>query len=355
VRAMAELTPSPSQPAPSRARPVVKTLLQILGFAVGLALLGWCVSIALKKENREHLAALGHATAGQVLALLGLSFVVMLASGAAFRETLRPIKRLPMLEVQATNAIACLLALLPFKLSVLFRVLVHNRRDRVPLLTIGAWFASVGVVILCVLLPMLGAGLWRGRADALWFATAIGGCLAMLAAVLLVANALATPRGWAWAQSHYARLPLPANFRHGSPAATALLERVHEGVRMLASPRVVIGCAVLRVIDIGAQAGRIAVAAQIVGHPLPWEHALLAGSVFFLITAAAPSGALGTREGGTAVLISAVLQGVDRGEFTVVVLAVSAAESLVLLFSSMVALAYLRPDRLLRLGHHAQT
>jgi hypothetical protein len=74
---------------------------------------------------------------------------------------------------------------------------------------------------------------------------------------------------------------------------------------------------------------------------------------FFLITAAAPSGALGAREGGTAWIIGAVLPNLDRELFTVVVLVVSGTESAVLLVGSMIGLLYLRPDRLLRAGHKA--
>ncbi len=330
-------------------RGVVKIVLQVLGFAVGIGLLAWCVHSAL--QDREGLTRLGSATMGQIGALVGLTIVIVVASGAVFRETLVPIRKLPIVESQATNCIACLLVLVPFKLSALFRVLVHNRRDGVPLLTIGAWFGAVGVVILCVLVPTLAAGAWRGRADAAWFTTAGGGMLACLLIVLITGRVFATPGGWAWAQRMYGRLPLPAKLRPGSTLATVLFEKAHEGVRMLASPRVVFGCAALRLIDFAAQAGRIAVAAAIVGQELNWEHALLAGTIFFLITAAAPSGALGAREGGTAMLIGAILPGLDFTHFKVVVLTVSATEAAVLLVGSVASMAYLRPDRLLRLGH----
>ncbi|HMN41912.1 MAG TPA: lysylphosphatidylglycerol synthase domain-containing protein [Phycisphaerales bacterium] len=343
--------PLPTPSPPHRTRAVAKAVLQILGFVIGIAILGWCVSTALKPGNREALTRLHEASFGQIAALIGLTIVIIVASGAVFRETLVPIKRLSILPAQATNTIACLLVLAPFKLSVLFRVLVHNRRDGVPLLTIGAWFGAVGVVILCVLLPMMGGAAMRGRADTAWFIIAGGGMLACLLLVLLVARALATPRGWDWAQRLYARFPLPARLRPGSIAATVLFEKAHEGVRMLASPRVVFGCAALRLIDFAAQAGRIAIAAAIIGVPLEWDRALLAGLVFFLITAAAPSGALGAREGGTAWLIGVVLAGVDRDRFLLVVLTVSATEAAVLLIGSAISLAYLRPDRLLRLGH----
>lgn len=336
-------------PTPASGRSLGRTLkltFQALGFAVGIALLWWCVHEAMK--NRDALKRLADATPGQIAALIGATLIVIFASGAAFRETLYPVRRLPMLEVQATNVIACLLALLPFKLSIFFRVLVHNRRDHVPLFTIAAWFGAVSVVILCVLAPMLGAGIWRGRADALWFFGAGGGMLATLLTVLLFARWVAKPSGWAWAHSMYAKLPLPATLRPGSTAASMFFEKSHEGVRMLASPRVVFGCAGLRLLDFAAQAARIAIAAAIVGQPMQWDQALLAGSIFFLITAAAPTGALGAREGGTAWLIGAILPHLDTEKFLVVVLTVSGTEAVVLIVGSLIGLAYLRPDRLKR-------
>jgi hypothetical protein len=345
---------SPQQPRePSRWRPIAKAVLQVLGFIIGVALLAWCVHSALK--NPDGFRKLREATAGQIAALAGLSAIVVLASGEVFRQTVRPIKTIPFLPAQATNVIACLLVLVPFKLSVFFRIFVHNRRDHIPLLTIGAWFASVAVVILCVLGPILGATAIRGRADTLWFVIAVGGMLACLIGLWLVARTFATERGWAWAKGVYARLPLPVRLRPGSVAGTLILEKGHEGVRMLASPRVVFGCAFLRLIDFAAQAARISIAASIVGLPLEWDRALLAGAVFFLITAAAPSGALGAREGGTTGIIGVVLAGINRDDFAVAVLTVSAIEIMVLLVGSMIGLAYLRPDRLLRLGHKPTT
>ncbi len=358
---MSDTHTTPTPPIPSHSAPrhplarSLKIIAQVLGFAVGIALLGWCIRIALQPHNRHALARLTDASAADVALLAGLSIVVLFASGAAFRETLVPIKRLSMLEVQATNIIACLLALLPFKLSVVFRVLIHNRRDGVPILTIGAWFSAVGVVILCVLLPMLGASVWRARADTLWFVAVIGGMLLMLVAVLLTARACSTPRGVAFLQSIYAKLPLPRSLRPGSPFTIAVFDKAHEGVRMLASPRVVFGCALLRVMDFAAQAGRIAVAAHILGVPLHWDHALLAGSAFFLIGAAAPSGALGVREAGTAKLIAYVLPGVDLDQFTLVVLTVTAMETVVMIAGSIPAAIYLRPYRLTRLGRNAKS
>jgi hypothetical protein len=347
-------SPDSLQTSAPRPRSTAKLALQVLGFLIGIALLAWCVHTAFK--DPEGFKRLGQASLRQIAELVGLTIVVVLCSGAVFRETLVPIRKLPMLEVQATNFIACLLVLVPFKLSVLFRVLVHNRRDKVPLLTIGAWFAAVGAVILCVLGPTLLAGIWRrGHADTLWFVSTGGGMFVLLTTLLLIARFFATERGWSWLKGHYGRIPLPARLRAGSTAATALLEKGHEGVRMLASPRVVYGCAILRLMDFAAQAGRIAVAAAIVGQDISWEHALLAGTIFFLITAAAPSGALGAREGGTAWLISAVLPGLDRDRFMLVVLAVSATEAAVLLVGSVISIAYLRPDRLLRRGHKPQT
>lgn len=326
--------------------PVIKAIAQILGFVLGLGLFAWCVHIALKPGNREQLTKLIDAPLQDKLALLGLSVVVVIISSAIFQLTLRPVKKLKFLDVQATGVIACLLALLPFKLSVVFRVVVHNRRDGVPLLTIGAWFASVAAVLLAVVGPVLLVSMWRHTPDAIWLSCTLGGVLLCSGALLIASRIFLSERGWRWLMGVWGGLPLPNSLR-----TPALQERVHEGVRMLASPSAVLSCVGLRLMDMLVQAARFKIAAAIVGQPLGWDQAVLAGATFFLIGAVAPSGQVGAREAGTAGLLNAVLPSIDFQSFTIVVLLVSATETLVLLVGSMMGLAWLRPDRLLRLGH----
>nr|HRJ50554.1 hypothetical protein [Phycisphaerales bacterium] len=47
--------------------------IQVVGLAVGLALLGWCVSVALRPENRDQLGRLREAPPWMIAGVVGLS------------------------------------------------------------------------------------------------------------------------------------------------------------------------------------------------------------------------------------------------------------------------------------------
>ena len=329
----------PSEPWFSPAKIIVQGSL----FLACLALLVWCLARVFAPKNRENLRRLLDATPTQLAELLGLSCLVVLLSGAAFRQALMPVRKLPMLEVQSVNVIAGLLALVPFKLSVVFRVVMHNRRDGLPVLTIGAWFAAVGAVMGSVLGPMMLVSLWRGKVDAVWFVTSLSGVAVCLALLITVAMYFATERGWARVQRIWAFVPMPGFVRRST-----LLDRAHEGVRMLAHPGAVLTCAGLRLTDLAVQAARFIVASAIVGEALPADQAVLAGSTYFLIGAFAPAGQLGAREAGTTGFMSQLFPSHDLDRIMTAVVAISAAEVVVLLAGSAIALIVLRPDRMIR-------
>jgi hypothetical protein len=252
--------------------------------------------------------------------------------------------------VLAVNAIATLLANLPFKLSLIFRVLVHNRRDRLPLLTIGAWFAAVAAVMACVLIPLTMAGAWRQRPDSLWAVASLGGAAVFCVVMLAISRCLAMEANWRWLSQLIHRAPMPSAFRRALERQDGPLDRAHEGVRMLAHPGIVLGAILLRLGDVCIHTMRFYLAAKVLNVPLGIDQAVLAGSVYFLIGAAYPAGQLGAREGGTAWLLRAVIPAFDLDRFFVVVLLVSATELIVTLFSAAAGMAWLRPDRLLRVA-----
>ena len=72
-----------------------------------------------------------------------------------------PVQRLRTLDVVAVNAIATLLNYLPFKLSVISRIVIHNRRDGVPLGKIVGWLAAVGVGGVISFGPVALVSLWH--------------------------------------------------------------------------------------------------------------------------------------------------------------------------------------------------
>lgn len=343
----ADVAADPAGAAPRRS--LARQGAQALGFLVGLGLLWWCAAEALKPENREKLARLGEAEAWQVAAIVGLTVASVLLNGSLFWVTLTPVRRLRWLDVQATNVIASLLALLPFKLSVLFRVLVHRQRDGVPLLTIGAWFSAMAAVLLVAIGPTAAGAAWaagvgRGEDGAAvgrwWLALPVAGAATLAALMVAVARWLAHERGWAVVDRLVDLLP---GARARGIVRERLLPRAHEGVRMLGAPGAVGAAVGMRLADIAVQAARLLVAASVVGQALPLELAVLAASAYFLIGVLAPTGSLGVREAGTAGVFALLA----TEEFTVVVITITAAETMVQLGGSVVAALWLRVDRLL--------
>lgn len=330
-------------------RSVARIIAQSLAFLVGVGLLWWCARQALAEENRAQIERLSEASVLDVGLLAVLCLATVGINGLIFWATIRPVHRLSWAGVQATNALATFLNYLPFKLSVLARVLIHNRRDGVPVLTIGAWFGAVAVVMLAVYLPLIGVSLWRGSIDAAWVLAGGAGLVVGLGAVWGASRVLA-------GQGMRARLVRAATRAMprlgprlaGSPA----LGRVLAGLDMLASPGALAGVAALRLADIGVQALRFVVAAGVLGVAMSAQDALLVASTYFLIGVASPAGQLGTREAGTRWL--AGLLGLAGGEdLAVVMLLVSAIESLVCLVAAGGALLWLRPGSWLWAGRRA--
>lgn len=330
-------------------RSLLRTLLQVIAFLAGVAALVWAVRKALSPDNQQMLSRLRDADASHLVLLGALSLGTVLINGLLFQISLRPVRRLRVPDVLSVNAISTLLALAPFKVSLIFRVLFHNRRDKVPVLTIGAWMGAFAAVMGAVLTPMLAVGAWRGRADALWFALVVGGILLIAGSMLAVARLLSHETSWARFTLLVHRLPMPRAIARLLEKPDGVLARVHEGVRMLASPRSVVLGVLLRIFDTLIHAARFYIAAKVLNFPLSPEQALLAGSVFFLIGAVAPAGQVGVREGGTPALLKLVLPGIDLKAFVVVVMLVSVIEIMVVLLCAGVGIAYLRPDRLFKL------
>lgn len=339
--------PPPAPAAPSSRR-VGRIVLQVIGFLVGMLLLWWCARQALAEQNRAQIQRLGEASVLDVAALAGLSLATIILNGLVFWVALRPAKRLPPLGVIATNALATFLNYLPFKLSVVARVLIHNKRDGVPILTIGAWFASVAAVLLAVYAPLVGVSLWRRSIDAVWVAAGLAGILASLALLIGLARLLCADRGRARIEAITRRL-VP---RSDPGAGRSFLQRpsvarLYAGLDMLASPSAVGAGAALRLVDITIQAARFVVAAGVLGVAISWQDAVLVACTYFLIGVASPAGQLGTREAGTTWL-GGLLALAGGADLAVVMLLVSATESLVSLVAAGAAIIWLRPDRLLR-------
>lgn len=335
----------------ARSRRRVRAVVQLIGFAGGIALLGWCVSLALSAENREQLGRLTEASASQVLGLLGLSAGAIAVNGLIFWVLLRPVRKLRASDVIAVNALATFLAYMPFKMSLVARVVVHARRDGLAVLTVGAWIGAVASVLLATLGPVLGVSVWRRGVDAIWWGTGLGGILLATTAMVLVARYFAGERG-------IARLHRVADaVKLGRAARSERFEQAHTGAEMLASPVGVYTASALRLLDAAGLGARFMIAAAVLGIDLPATDALLMGATFFVVGAVSPFGVLGTREAATLALASLVgvasaEGGADGGAspLPVVILFVTGVESVVNIAGGGFAVAWLRADRLLRGG-----
>jgi hypothetical protein len=217
----------------------------------------------------------------------------------------------------------------------------------VPLLTIGAWFAAMGVVLACVYAPLVGVSLWRREIDWVWVVVGVAGIAGMLSAAVGVGRWLRGPRGLERLERVVGRgLAWIGGGVMTRALRTGMFAKVHAGADILASPRAVGLCAAFWLGDLCVQATRFVVAAGVLGVALNWQDALLVASCYFLIGVASPAGQLGTREAGTTWL-AGVLALAGGEDLAVVMLLASAVDSLVSLLAAGAGIVWLRPDRLL--------
>ncbi len=319
----------------------MRIAVQLLGFGIGIALLVWCVRVVMSDENKAALEKVQQAGAGQILALLGLAAASIFLNGFIFWSAIRPLHRLRLSDTVAVNALATFLSYLPFKISVLTRWLIHNRRDGVHTLTIGAWFIVVAVLTVVTIAPMWlafarpeGAGRWW------WF---------------VIACAIAAAHAVAWQTARLVRGPrgLERMKRLGLPdpiAGREWFQRLHGGASMGGDTHAVWSTTIARILDILGFGLRFWIAARILGVPLTGEEAVLIGMAFFVVGVVSPFGTVGTREAGAlgmavgAGLASAETQ---RDALLTGILLVSVTEAAVGLVGAGIALAWLRADKLL--------
>lgn len=320
-------------------------IIQTLGFLIGLALLGWALKLAFSPQNREQFEKLGEAEWYEVGGLVALGLGTLFFNGLIFWNALLPVKRLGIVEVQATNAIASLLSYLPFKLSLLFRTVVHNRRDGVPIFTMGSWFGAIGVMMLMVLLPLAGVSQWRGDIDLVWLLGVLAGVGVFSVATWWLASLFSFGKGLERFRRVVGWLRIPPLSKF---VRTDTYAKMHAGIVMLASPRALAGNVLLRFGDVAVHTLRFKLASEMLGQPLTWEQSLLCGIAFFAIGATSPAGAIGIREAGT--MGAAGLIGIEPTTFAPIAVVVAASETIAYLFGTAGGIAYLNPLKLARLS-----
>ncbi len=261
-------TPAPGLPTGGR------LAVQLVGFAVGLLLVGWCVKGAID-GGEEGWRRLRDADPLLIAGLLATSVVSQLANGALFWTTIRPIRREGFWVLQGVNFTSGLLNYAPIRIGMLSRFVYHLRVDRMPILLLFAWFGTVAIAMLAVMGAALGATLLHPRLDVAWVAL----FAAPLAAMVLL---------------------LPTIVR--IPAFARPLDRFIPGaVPMLTHRRWMSAGLVLRALDLAMWVARVAIAARILGLELGTGDLLII-AVAALVVAMNPLGRIGFREAAVSIL-----------------------------------------------------
>jgi hypothetical protein len=326
---------SPAQP-PARSR--TGTAWQVVAFVIGLGMLGVCVYlVASNPQYRAQIARLATAPWWLLGAVVAITLGLLASTAMVFRSTLSPIRRISILDACTINALCTLLGNLPFKLSLVVRILIHTRRHHIALPTVISWIGGTALVIIISLAPAVAATFVFKTVDARWWLATVLGTIALAIIAVLLARRLAPPDRW-----HALMLRMPGVIQR--LAARPMVVKLHHGLATLASPSAVAQALAWRAIDLAGQTLRFWLVAQALGVEMTWAQCLIAGTTYFFLQGASPAGALGTREGGTALVLSQ-LAGADA---LAVILAVTAIESAVNVIAGVASAAYLRPDRLAR-------
>ena len=308
---------------PKRELSALQVVVQVFGGLIGVGLLVWALSVVFSEENREQLDRALNAPLHLTLSLVGLSALSVVLNGLMFWAVARPIRRLHPLSVIGVNAIATFLSVLPAKLGLAIRGLVHNRRDGMPLRDVIAWLAAMSALGIAALVPVGAVSKWRLEVDVVWFALALGGVA--LTHALGVALGKLAARG----------------------AFKGLLATMSLGsYRSVQHPGPVACHAALRAADRAVLAIRFLIAASVLQMVLPLEQAVLLGAMYFFFGVLAPAGTLGAREAAVAEI--GVALGLDRAAVYTAVLFVAAIELATSFVMALVASIWIRPDRIIR-------
>jgi hypothetical protein len=285
-----------------------------------------------------------------IAALFGLGVATIVLNGLMFWVVLLPTRRLRVGDVLGVNALATLLAYLPFKLSVVSRFVLHNRRDGLPIMRIGAWLAAFLVISLAAMGPIVVAALLLEEIDAVWIVIVAGLMLATFSVLIVLSRVFRGAPGTARIRAILAALRLRPFEKLIHTNAYAHL---HDGFAMTADPRSVVGGGAMRTLDLGVYAVRFWIAAEVLGTPVSPATAVTLAAVFFLIGVASPFGVIGTREGGTTALLGGAVA-LNTEQVAAISLLVGATEAVAALACGTIGVAWLRPMSLLKRREDAE-
>ncbi len=298
-------------PPPARKRHPAVLALHLAGYALGLALMAYCVRVAVQGDALLHVR---RASALQIAGLFLCSLVSAVAHGTAWWLLMLPLTRLSFTRVQAINAVASLLFYAPAKLSVISRIGLHRRMDRLGYGRMAAWFVAGS---LCMAVPfgaLLLPGLLPQTPTAALVGIVAGVMLAGVAAIVVVAR-----------------------FR--------LVGRLLRGAeRMLVYPHIVAGAVLLRFLDISALSLRLQISCEVMGRPISLSEAYGLTVLPLVGGVVSPIGALGAREWLTG-LFGRLVEASQQATFQSAATLATAAEAGTLIVLALIGLAILRPHR----------
>ena len=312
---------------PGKRMSPLQRIIQIVGLLIGIALMIWAMKMALGGDNRQAIQNLRNAAPLLVASLIGLSLLSIALDALVFWVTLTPRRKLPIGEMLATNSIAVFLSLLPFKLGMIVRSAIHVRRHKVALKELISWFITFGGVSMASILACAGGAL---IASQIWPQPTLLGTTAIAVALLLLAWAAIVGVGQLATRS----------------SIKALRVMTLGTADLISSPAAVGAGLAIRAVDVATFAARFAIAAAILGVPMTIAQSAQLGSVYLLLQAGAPAGALGFAEAGTAG--AGKLIGMSTQEVAGLALLTTAVRLAIAGICAAASWLWLRPDRLLR-------
>lgn len=343
--------PIPSEPLPHPDAPPRRRLVMLaqgIGAIVCIGLLGWVITRAGAQMTPERWALLRAAPWWQPGLLFALGLFSVAVNGLAWWVALRPVQRIRLADVVAVNAIATALAYLPFKLSVVFRVLYHRTMDGISLLRFGGWAAAVAGPMAAAMIPaLLLAPSPLRRQPVVFIMVATFAAFASGLALARLSAFFATGAGW----RHWRRLVARLAGRRGIKLLKGnIVNNLRDALHLLARPRTVCLGVAARFLDGASLAARFLIAGELLGTPVDPGNAAIAGICFFALGVVAPTGTLGIREGGAAGVLA--ILGVN--DVAPVIVIVSATQILADLIAATVGTMVLGSTKLSALRARAR-
>lgn len=304
-----ETTPTPAEPEvviSSRLTPM-RIGLNVLGFAIGVSLIVWCVIRAMRVDVSASLEG----ASNWHLALLIICTVVSVGTnGTLFWTMIQPIQRIRFWDVQLINAVVNLFNYAPVRLGLVTRIAHHRRVDQLEYRYLISWYAGIAAILFAVLGAIVAATVIRPSVD-LWWGVVLVTLLAIGTAVIL------------YVSSH-----------------ERLTTRLKGAEKVLSHPDRLIQGVVLRVIDMIAFGGRLYLACTILGIDLaPRDIVYL--TIISMVTALAPLVTFGLREWAVAFFGPLLTDPSLVDEYAAAVLVDRAAEVIVFVPFGVVAVIWM--------------